>query len=70
MARLPIEEAGHRHGNGHAHVLAEKRRPAALFAFQTGAISSCALHRRVDRGFLDYASYVIRDRAIPILPMV
>src|SRR6478672_7887728 len=22
------------------------------------------LHRRVDRGFLDYASYVIRDRAI------
>src|ERR1700716_1491528 len=25
------------------------------------------LHRRVDRGFLDYASYVIRDRAIPNL---
>jgi topoisomerase IV subunit A len=26
-----------------------------------------ALHRRVDRGFLEYASYVIRDRAIPNL---
>ncbi len=26
-----------------------------------------ALHARVDRGFLDYASYVIRDRAIPSL---
>ena len=25
------------------------------------------LHTRVDRGFLDYASYVIRDRAIPSL---
>jgi topoisomerase IV subunit A len=26
-----------------------------------------ALHHRVDRGFLEYASYVIRDRAIPNL---
>ncbi len=26
-----------------------------------------ALHKRVDRSFLDYASYVIRDRAIPNL---
>ena len=25
------------------------------------------LHRRVDRSFLDYASYVVRDRAIPAL---
>ena len=25
------------------------------------------IHQRVDRGFLDYASYVIRDRAIPNL---
>jgi topoisomerase IV subunit A len=30
---------------------------------QTGG----GLHTRVDRGFLDYASYVIRDRAIPNL---
>ena len=29
--------------------------------------SEGGLHRRVDRGFLDYASYVIRDRAIPNL---
>lgn len=28
---------------------------------------AAGLHRRVDRGFLDYASYVIRDRAIPNL---
>ena len=31
------------------------------------ARSSKPLHRRVDRSFLDYASYVIRDRAIPHL---
>ncbi len=29
--------------------------------------SGGGLHTRVDRGFLDYASYVIRDRAIPNL---
>ncbi len=29
--------------------------------------SAAGLHTRVDRGFLDYASYVIRDRAIPNL---
>ena len=28
---------------------------------------NAGLHTRVDRGFLDYASYVIRDRAIPNL---
>ncbi len=31
------------------------------------ARSSWPLHRRVDRNFLEYASYVIRDRAIPNL---
>lgn len=34
--------------------------------FEPGKIEA-ALHRRVDRSFLDYASYVIRDRAIPNL---
>ena len=54
-------------GNGHAHVEVENvaaeipHRP-----FVPGNIEQ-ALHRRVDRGFLDYASYVIRDRAIPNL---
>jgi topoisomerase IV subunit A len=54
-------------GNGHAHVLAENVVPAApIRPFQPGKIE-LPLHRRVDRSFLDYASYVIRDRAIPNL---
>lgn len=40
---------------------AEQPRP-----FQPGKIE-LPLHRRVDQGFLAYASYVIRDRAIPDL---
>jgi topoisomerase-4 subunit A len=54
-------------GNGHAHVLAENVVSAApVRPFKPGKIE-LPLHRRVDRGFLDYASYVIRDRAIPNL---
>src|ERR1051326_1202936 len=54
-------------GNGHAHVLAENVVPTApIRPFKPGNIE-LPLHRRVDRGFLDYASYVIRDRAIPHL---
>jgi topoisomerase-4 subunit A len=54
-------------GNGHAHVLAENVVPTApVRPFKPGKIE-LPLHRRVDRGFLDYASYVIRDRAIPNL---
>ncbi len=54
-------------GNGQTHVLAENvattppPRP-----FIPGKIE-LPLHRRVNRSFLDYASYVIRDRAIPNL---
>lgn len=53
--------------NGDAHVQAEDV-PAELVhrpfdPKQTGG----ALHQRVDRGFMEYASYVIRDRAIPNL---
>lgn len=54
-------------GNGHSHVLAEDSVPTApAKPFIPGNIEQ-ALHRRVDRNFLDYASYVIRDRAIPHL---
>ena len=54
-------------GNGQTHVLAENvAAPVAVRPFVPGKID-LALHRRVDRGFLDYASYVIRDRAIPNL---
>src|SRR5260370_1096574 len=51
--------------NGQAHVLAENVAvPSVPHVFIPGKID-LPLHRRVDRGFLDYASYVIRDRAIP-----
>jgi topoisomerase-4 subunit A len=54
-------------GNGETHVLAENvATPPPARPFKPGTID-LALHRRVDRGFLDYASYVIRDRAIPNL---
>src|SRR5205814_9938580 len=54
-----------RNGNGETHVLAENV-PSPAHLFKPGKID-LPLHRRVDRGFLDYASYVIRDRAIPNL---
>ena len=56
---------GEGNGNGGDHVVAE--------TFETPATGrsteedESGLHTRVDRGFLDYASYVIRDRAIPNL---
>src|SRR5260221_10638158 len=56
-----------KNGNGQTHVLAEDvAAPAPHRPFKPGKID-LALHRRVDRSFLDYASYVIRDRAIPHL---
>lgn len=56
-----------RNGNGETHVLAENvATPPPARPFKPGKID-LPLHRRVDRGFLDYASYVIRDRAIPNL---
>jgi topoisomerase-4 subunit A len=53
--------------NGETHVLAEEV-PAAIAhrPFDPKKLEA-GLHTRVDRGFLDYASYVIRDRAIPNL---
>jgi topoisomerase-4 subunit A len=55
-------------GNGQEqrHVQAEQVETAPARPFVPGKIE-LALHRRVDRSFLDYASYVIRDRAIPNL---
>src|SRR5713101_201760 len=53
--------------NGETHVLAENVAAAApKHPFEPAKID-LALHRRVDRSFLDYASYVIRDRALPNL---
>src|SRR5215210_4489292 len=55
-------------GNGHAHVEVETVAATELAhrPFSPGKIEQL-LHKRVDRSFLDYASYVIRDRAIPNL---
>src|SRR5436190_2958026 len=55
-----------KNGNGETHVLAEEVVAPVPHLFKPGKID-LPLHRRVDRGFLDYASYVIRDRAIPNL---
>jgi topoisomerase-4 subunit A len=56
-------------GNGHTEIVAESV-PANLAhahrPFNPGKIE-LPLHRRVNTSFLEYASYVIRDRAIPHL---
>src|ERR1041385_4534077 len=55
-----------RNGNGAQHVVAEAVEAIAHRPFNPKKLG-VGLHTRVDRGFLDYASYVIRDRAIPNL---
>jgi topoisomerase-4 subunit A len=77
QTELPIEGAGaeantekpaevNGNGNGAEHIIAEtvENIPAKPFDPKNRAVG---LHTRVDRGFLEYASYVIRDRAIPNL---
>ncbi|MGA2174791.1 MAG: DNA topoisomerase IV subunit A [Verrucomicrobiota bacterium] len=61
-AKAPDEKSA----NGALHVQAEQVETPAHRPFVPGKIE-LPLHRRVDRSFLDYASYVIRDRAIPHL---
>ena len=53
-------------GNGANHVVAEAVEAIIHKPFDPKELEA-GLHTRVDRGFLDYASYVIRDRAIPNL---
>src|SRR5216683_1922427 len=62
----PAKTKGAKNGNGETHVLAENVPTPPTHVFKPGKIDF-PLHRRVDRSFLDYASYVIRDRAIPNL---
>ncbi len=53
--------------NGSDHVIAEAvAAPPEHLPFEPGKIN-LPFHRRVDTSFLQYASYVIRDRAIPNL---
>ena len=51
---------------GETHVLAEAVEAVVHKPFAPGKLE-LALHRRVNTNFLEYASYVIRDRAIPHL---
>jgi topoisomerase-4 subunit A len=61
------KKATNTNANGETHVLAEKvATPPPPRPFVPSKIE-LPLHRRVNRSFLDYASYVIRDRAIPHL---
>ncbi len=53
-------------GNGTDHVIAETVEAVVHKPFDPKQ-SGGGLHTRVDKGFLEYASYVIRDRAIPNL---
>jgi topoisomerase-4 subunit A len=59
----PAPTKGEKNGRGEMHVQAEEVEVIAHRPFVPGKIE-LPLHRRVDRSFLDYASYVIRDRAI------
>ncbi len=52
--------------HGSDHIVAEAVEASAHRPFDPRNLAA-GLHTRVDRGFLDYASYVIRDRAIPNL---
>jgi len=54
-------------GNGAQHVVAEDFSATTAHRPFNPKKLEAGLHTRVDRGFLDYASYVIRDRAIPNL---
>jgi topoisomerase-4 subunit A len=62
----PTPPAKDKNGNGAMHVQAEEVEVIPHRPFVPGKMD-LPLHRRVDRSFLDYASYVIRDRAIPHL---
>jgi topoisomerase-4 subunit A len=64
----PAKAKPSKRGTGETHVLAENVAVpvAPKHPFKPAKID-LPLHRRVDRSFLDYASYVIRDRAIPNL---
>jgi topoisomerase-4 subunit A len=54
-------------GQGAEHVMAQAVETAVVHKPFDARKLGAGLHTRVARGFLDYASYVIRDRAIPNL---
>lgn len=66
-AAVQPAQAKKKSGKGTDHVVAEAVPEAMAHRPFDPRKTEAALHRRVDRNFLDYASYVIRDRAIPNL---
>src|SRR5438067_642982 len=52
-------------GNGETHVKAEDVPAEVVHRPFVPSARELELHKRVDTNFLQYASYVIRDRAIP-----
>ncbi len=64
-AARPTKSRETSNGNGD-HVIAEEAPAIVHRPFDPAKIEQ-PLHRRVNTGFLEYASYVIRDRAIPAL---
>jgi topoisomerase-4 subunit A len=62
----PAKKPADANGTDEQHVIAEQVEAVAHKPFDPKQLG-VGLHTRVDRGFLDYASYVIRDRAIPNL---
>src|ERR1700722_6121141 len=65
-AKPAKKKAAASNGNGAEHIVAETVEALVHRPFDPKKLA-VGLHTRVDRGFLDYASYVIRDRAIPNL---
>jgi topoisomerase-4 subunit A len=65
-APAQAKPAPRRSGNGETHVLAEEVETVAREPFSPAKIAQ-PLHGRVNTSFMQYASYVIRDRAIPHL---
>ena len=61
----PVANGGN--GNGQDHIVAEGGVSAVAPRVTTPTKVELPIHRRVDTSFLQYASYVIRDRAIPNL---
>jgi topoisomerase IV subunit A len=67
VAPVGKKKSADANGNGADHVVAETVETPILHKPFNPKKLEAGLHTRVDRGFLDYASYVIRDRAIPNL---
>jgi topoisomerase-4 subunit A len=66
VAAKAAKKPSAKNDNSADHVIAETVEAVAHRPFDPKQLA-VGLHTRVDRGFLDYASYVIRDRAIPNL---